>query len=254
MNILTGESLRDIPIRVLFADQDREHSARYANIVKQAWEIAGNGYDIDILRLSSGKQLLSALKDNHGQHTIIVTEVGLSSCGGLDVKRKIREQGYDCQLIIFSQSDAYILEGYDVDACAYLVKSDTTPRQFLQVFFRAAMRLIEREREYVTFTCGGCSETVLITDIHYFEINNRVVTAHHKHASFDFYATMEQVEGALSGYGFIRIHRKYLVPLVKITQHSRETVTLECGTQLQVGRSFQREVAETFQMMSALIA
>lgn len=58
--------------------------------------------------------------------------------------------------------------------------------------------------------------------------------------------TMREAERALSGHGFIRIHRRYLVNRKRIRAvqlNGRRAVVLECGEELSVGRSYEANLA-----------
>jgi len=225
---------------------------KYVRVVKQIWAAVGGGNFAEILRLQSGKQLLEALEENRAQPTIIITEAELPDCNCLTIGCQIRNCDYNCHLIILSHTDKYAVEGYSINVAGYLLKSQATLEQFAQIFLKMLQCAIKNMRQYATFLCNGSYETVSIADISRFEVNNRVITAHHKYISLNFYSTLERIEDEMRDYGFLRVHRKHLVSIRHVGHHRREILTLDCGTRLPVGRSYQKDVAETFQVMREL--
>jgi len=252
LSIYQGRALRDAPVRVIFCDHDRVHVTKHMHIIKQIWSVAGGGHSLELQHFYTGKQLLKGLGSCRVRPTIIISEADLPDFEGLDAKRKIRKKGFECQLIIYTKDDAYTLEGYEVDATAYLIKDQTTPQQFTHVFMRALEKTIAHTRKYVTFMCGGYQEAVLISDISFFEVNNKTVTVHHNNKTFNFYSSLERVEKALWDYGFRRIHRKFVVSLQHIAHLNTETLTLDCGIRLPIGRSFRNDMANVLRSISVV--
>ena len=179
----------------------------------------------------------------HEHPTIIILETELADFKGLELARIIRELCSDCQIIIFSKTDKHALKAYEVGLSAYLLKKKASRKKFAKALKCAMKQAVADTRRYVTFICAGYHETVLLSDICYFEINKKIVTVYHEDTSFDFYSSLNHLEHALDNRGFIRISRKHIVSLSKIKRHSKEQLVMECGVTLPIGQNYQYEVA-----------
>ena len=56
--------------------------------------------------------------------------------------------------------------------------------------------------------------------------------------------TLEEIEERLMDLGFFRVHRSFLVSVNKIKKFSRESLALENGEELPVGKTYYKKVKE----------
>ena len=84
----------------------------------------------------------------------------------------------------------------------------------------------------------------MLSDINYFEVQNRIITVHYESGSFEFYSTMSKIEESLFGKGFVRIHRAYLVARRYIQTITSGEVKLLNGVSLPVGGRYSANLQE----------
>jgi len=237
---LSEQTVGNTPIRVIFFDNEKAHMKQYA----QAAQFIALSRDVPIrIRFfSQGCELLSELRRNETDAVIIIAEPDLACEKGLDTLRRVREQDRVCQIILLSEKDSYALEGYEVDALAYLIKGSTSRETFTTVFNRALDRVIVDSQEYITFSCAGTSQTLRLSDIEYFEVKRKIVTVHFEGGTFDFYSTLHKIEDLLGVHGFIQVHRSFIVALSKISRYDKDTIVLESGTEIPIGKNHRKDL------------
>lgn len=240
MDIEESKPQGDAPLRVIFCDADSAHVKQYALVVQQVCSV--RGIPAKVLYYPTGMQLLADLEQHATQPTILITESELPDYQGIDALRQIREFGIPCQIIFLAKTPAYALEGYEVEAIAYLLKGATSPTVFSQALFRAMDNVVEAAQQYITFSCAGHSQTIRLTDIFHFEVVQKIVTVHYREGTFDFYSTLGKIEDTLGAYGFVRVHRNFVVSLSQITRHDNDEIVLDSGAVIPVGRNYRKDV------------
>ena len=64
--------------------------------------------------------------------------------------------------------------------------------------------------------------------------------------NYRIYDKLDHIEQQLSGYGFLRVHKSYLVNMKHIRKISNYTIALDIGEELPVPRLRYREVKEAY--------
>jgi DNA-binding LytR/AlgR family response regulator len=250
MTVEQGRALADAPLRVIFCDSDSAHIKQYAVAVQQVCSV--RGVPVKVLYYPTGAQLIADLERNQSQPVVVIAEAELPDQKGIEALRKIREREMNCQIIIFSKTPAYALEGYEVDAIAYLLKGATPLEVLMNAFARALSNVYAMAQQYITFSCAGYSQTVRLVDILYFEVVRKIVTVHYKEGEFDFYSTLGTIQNTLEGYGFVRTHRNYVVSLSKIARHENDEVILDSGVIIPIGRNYRKDIKAALKSLDGL--
>lgn len=169
---------------------------------------------------------------------LLYLDVQIPGEDGLRIARKLRDMGYKGDIVFYAVSPKYAIEGYDVSALHYIVKDVTSDKKFEEIFDRALKRKQRREQELLVLTCAGESRCIPIQDIHYFEVNSRIVTVYYEGGQFQFYSTIARLEEQLFGKGFVRIQKSFLVNIRNIRLINSKYVILDTGERLPVGKKY----------------
>ena len=157
---------------------------------------------------------------------------------GIDVARQLRKQNRNAVIIFVTNYPEYAPEGYEVRAFRYLLKSEMgskLPRYLSQ----AVQQIIEAKRIF-RIPVGGDILCLPMDDILYLEAQLHTVVAHvmknrdQEHAAYSFYGTLASQENQLSDFGFLRIHKSYLVNMKHIVSYMCKEAVLCDGTVLKV--------------------
>jgi DNA-binding response OmpR family regulator len=127
---INGVEASDRPVRVLVVEDDKE----IAHVLQRSLRL--DGYEVKLA--ADGVQ---ALDEAHAfLPDLIVLDLGLPRLDGIDVARRLREDGDDVPILMLTARDALEsrVEGLDVGADDYLVKP--SERQELLARLRALLR------------------------------------------------------------------------------------------------------------------
>ena len=155
---------------------------------------------------------------------------------GIGIAKTIRKAGLNAVIVFFTRFTDAVFDA--VDALHYLVNGRISTAKFDEVFRKAASRAEARTQESIILSCAGEQRRILINQIYYFEVFNRIITVHYRDGTFEFYSTLSRLEDSLIRRGFIRVHRAYLVSKRFISSFKRNEITMADGTKIPVGGKY----------------
>ena len=145
----------------------------------------------------------------------------------------------DADLIVFfTRVKEAVFDAFDVEALHYLVDGQISAAKFDEVFRKAVTRAESRIQASIVLNCAGEQRRILISQIYYFEVFNRIVTVYYRDGTFEFYSTLTRLEDSLARRGFVRVHRAYLVSERYIASIRQREITLLNGTTIPVGGKY----------------
>ena len=165
--------------------------------------------------------------------------IGVSSnFNGISIAKSIRKSGTNAVIVFFTRFKEAVFDAFDVEAFHYLVNGKISVSKFDQVFRKAVSRAESRIQASIVLNCAGEQRRIIISQIYYFEVFNRIVTVYYRDGSFEFYSTLSRLEDSLARRGFVRVHRAYLVSERYIANLNRKEITLTNGTTIPVGGKY----------------
>ncbi len=179
------------------------------------------------------------------KYDIVFLDIQMEKLNGLAVAQQIRTFHCDTSIVLVTAFMNYVLEGYKVNAVRYLMK-DT-----LEAALPECMDAILEKRSVARVTFSFLEgEKNLYTD-------NLLYVESRKHKSYfcyleseltfyQLYDKLDTVEEKLKEYGFLRIHKSYLVNMKHVRKISNYTAFLDIGEELPVPRLRYQRVKEAF--------
>ena len=161
-----------------------------------------------------------------------------SSFNGISIAKSIRKAGSNAVIVFFTRLKEAVFDAFDVEALHYLVDGKISVAKFDEVFQKAVSRAESRIQASIVLNCAGEQRKIIISQIYYFEVFNRIVTVHYRDGSFEFYSTLSRLEDSLARRGFVRVHRAYLVSERYIASIKQKEITLIDGTTIPVGGKY----------------
>lgn len=157
---------------------------------------------------------------------------------GIRIAKSIRKAGLNAVIVFFTRFTSAVFSAFDVEALHYLVFGKIADAKFDEVFRKAVSRAEARTQASIVLSCGGEQRRIIISQIYYFEVINRIVTVHYRDGTFEFYSTLQKLEDSLARRGFVRVHRAFLVSERFIATLKRNEITLNDGTKIPVGGKY----------------
>ena len=162
------------------------------------------------------------------------------SLTGMDIARKARERLGDNLVIIFiTSSMAYAIEGYSVDASAYIIKP-ITEEEFNLKMPRIIDKINSKISDFIILTTTEEKVSVNISDIDYIEVYGHYLTYYANNKKYIVRQTLSDAENKLNTFGFFRINKFNIINMRKISKLIADDVYIK-DVVLKVSRSRKQE-------------
>ena len=134
---------------------------------------------------------------------------------GFKVVQFLKNQNRKCVIAFFTNYNKYAIKGYRYQPFRYILKTEPDKlinRQVAEVFNE-----YYRKNKIISGSYNGYTFSTALDDIYYISISNHVSTLYTKKGNFEIYKQMRDFANGLSGFGFLRCHRSYIVNLQHVT-------------------------------------
>lgn len=195
--------------------------------------------DIQVQEYASGEELLAAYSESCFRADVIFLDIRMPGTDGMETARLLRQRGEKCLIVFLTSLSEYARKGYEVKAFRYLLKEEAG-REIGRVMKECVQEL--GEENWFPFSQGHSHYSVPVGDILYFESRRRLVYLYTTVREYSFYEKLDAVEAQLSGKGFMRCHRSFLVQERYVRSWKENALWLEDGRELPISRGFEKEV------------
>lgn len=162
------------------------------------------------------------------------------SLTGMDIARKARERlGNSLVIVFITSSMAYAIEGYSVDASAYIIKP-ITEEEFNLKMPRIIDKINSKISDFIILTTTEEKVSVNISDIDYIEVYGHYLTYCVNNKKYTVRQTLSDAENKLSKFGFFRINKFNIINMRKISKFIGDDVYIK-DVILKVARSRKQE-------------
>lgn len=235
-------------IKIAVADDEQDMLELVCRRVNE--EFLQSGIDFEVFQFSSGNELLNSL-ENGNAFDILFLDIRLSDCTGMELAKKLRNDGYSFLLVFVTSFDNYVFEAFDYDAQGYLRKSELDERLGSTVQ-RLIKKYTDDHRETVLHNLDG-KLRIAINDIALFESHGHTITMTDICGkSFTFTGSLSRLEKEYASFGFFRVHSGYLVNLRHIYSVEKSSAELKLKNDtlsIPVSRSKAKALRAAYQRM-----
>lgn len=202
-----------------------------------------NNREFDVKSFSNAEDLWEHLKSNHCD--LIILDIELVNMNGVELGHLIREKLNDhaVNIIYISAMDTYDRQLFEVQPINFLPKPIKKDKLYTTIDL--ALQLIDDRNHIFVFKDKDGLHRIRIKDIIYFESfahNFLLVTVNER---YEFRAKMSDILRELSDYGFIQVHRSYIVNYDQIKAIKYEEIIMSDESSLPISRNKRKEVRET---------
>jgi DNA-binding LytR/AlgR family response regulator len=188
---------------------------------------------------------------------VVFLDVEMPGATGLDLARALVGRVRPPAVVFVTAHAGYAVEAFAVEAFDYLLKP-IDPDRLARVVERLSERDLTRRRgplARIPVVAGGRTELVEPEQLCYVQADGDYSRIHTYDRSYLSTASLRELEEALPGDRFVRIHRSYLVNLAKVQAVRRvggDRVRLALDdaakTELDVARRQARRVRELLRL------
>lgn len=213
-------------MKIAVCDDDKASREHIVSLITEQIQ------DAEITTFATGEEMLNV----QTTFDISFLDVEMNGISGMEVAHHIRQEeprGRKSIIIFVTGYEKYMNCAFDVSAFHYLLKP-IDEEKFYAVFERALRELSmakDHTKRFILLKSQGVQRKVYIKDIYYIESANKKVILHTKTGILETYGKMEEY-AQMTGSGFYRCHRCYLVNMEKIASYNSNTITLVNGEQL----------------------
>ena len=226
---------------IFICDDDKEDREKVENLIKEY----GNCNECSFIleQFESGTELVKMIKKAK-KPDIIFLDINMKEIDGIEAARKIREFLPDIPIVLVTAYINYALEGYKVKASRFLVKDEL--QDTISECLNSIISEISRRPQELDFSFVEGNIRLKLDDLSYIETDAHVQVFHVGNKTYRIYKKLEEVEKELSGFGFVRVHKSFVVNLRYVTKISSYRLYLSTGEEMSVPRDRYNEVKNRY--------
>jgi two-component system LytT family response regulator len=257
-----------MPVKVLIVDDEPLARRRSARLLRER-------EDVEIVaQCSGGSGAVEAIREHDPD--LVLLDIQMPDIDGFGV---ISEVGADRmpQVVFVTAYDQHAIRAFDVNAVDYVVKPYTSER-FHEAVNRAMTRIASRGEsaestseeearllsilERVTANDVAGSDRIIVRDrdrtrlvrardVDWVESEANYVRLHVGTASYLIRGNLGKLEEKLAGFGFVRVHRRFLVNVERVTEvqpwfGGDAILILANNTKVRLSRTFKEPFERRF--------
>ena len=239
--------------KIAICDDERAFLAKMEAMLTA--ELAKNDVgDFEIDMFTSAAELL-ALEESLSKYSIMFLDINMEEMDGLELAGRIRTYDPDLFIVFVTAFIDYAPEGYKHGALRYILKDmlDVMLPECIEAILRR-LRLLSG-RIVLPFLEGQTE--ISLGKLYYIESRKHKLYFHipnHGDGRLSMYGKLDDIEEQVKDYGFLRIHKSYLVNMQYIVKVSAYEALLTGGDTLPIPRERYKAVRDRlFEYWSDLI-
>ena len=187
-------------IKIALCDDNEIERGILKNVVEGL--LIDIGYSAQVFEFSSGEKLLRNY--SRGDYDVIFLDVQMKQLDGIET----------------TSSEAYMKEGYDIHALAYLLKPYRVEkvRETLEYYLKKYdVKKQDEKTEMLEVTIQQKKIFIRQRDIYFLESMGRVVSIYCKNGVFKVYSRLGELEEKLDSDMFLRCNQSYIVNILWVS-------------------------------------
>lgn len=228
-------------IRIALVDDNQKDLAVMQKYLQTAQESGELEFTFD-----SFTDSMEFIEKFNGKYDVVFLDIEMPHLDGMELARRLRRIGSDCCIIFITNMPQYAVQGYEVEALAYLIKP-VRYFNFSQVLKKAAERVKKRQTEDVSIVINTRQEVKVVpsSTIRYIEVESHNLVFHTTDGDLRTRASLKTLEEQLAGMNFCRCNSCYLVNLRYVDSILGSTVRVG-SDELLMSRNKKKEFVERY--------
>ncbi len=201
------------------------------------------GIKTQIEGFTDGLELLS--KASSEDFDVLFLDIELKTANGVDIAKKLREDGYNNMIVFITSFINYAVDGYKLDVFRFILKSN------MEVQLKECIISIAKNIDKNNIRIK--SRKITIEDILYVMSENHKIIIHLKNGEkLSDYMKLDEFKEKLNSKFFLRIHQSYLVNSNYVRDIIRYELTLHNEEKLPIAKSRYKETSKEVSLRRAL--
>lgn len=227
-------------VKVAVCDDIQEVVAQVTGYLTEYQQLKNQ--KIDVKAFFNAEDLWEHIKSNSCD--LIILDIELVAMNGVELGHLIRTELNDhaVNIIFISALDTYDRQLFDVQPLNFLPKPIDKKKLFDMLDL--AFRLLDDKNHIFVFKDKYGSHRLRVKEILYFESlahNFKIVTTSE---NYEFRASLSDIMNELSNFGFIQVHRSYIVNYDQIRAIKYEELIMANGDAIPISRNKRKETRD----------
>ena len=219
-------------MRIAICDDEKIFINEVADIIDRFY----NSLDLVTYEFSNGSELLKSFKQIG--FDIVFLDIEMPGFDGISTARKLRELSENVYIVFLTGHIEYALKGYEVNALRYLTKPVSVSD--IRGVIDHVIKKMANEK-YIWIKNNEGEYRIKYSDIIYIESQNQNVVIYTVSGNYQVRSKLNDLEDSLRADGFFRIHRSYMVSLLKVIGINGRNVKVLGDTLIPISRSKETE-------------
>lgn len=190
--------------------------------------------EAEVSEFSSGNSLLEAIAKNTCD--ILLLDIDMPEISGLDIAARLTELAYKPLLVFVTSHDELVYDSFQFHPFGFVRKS-YMDKELPRILADCVAELHSRDKHFC-FHTASADVKLPLDEILYFEADGNYLKLFAKGNEYRFRDTLSAVENSLSGNGFVRIHKGFLVNQAAVRTLAYDEAELIGGAKIPIGRSY----------------
>lgn len=200
--------------------------------------------EVRLFAYTCGEDFLRKLRQGE-EFDILVSDIDMPGMGGMELGRRIREEGSRIYLVYLTAHLEYAAESYIIEAYQYILKEDMVKR--LPPILRQLIDRVKREkRQFRMIGTPTSKERVYYRDILYVEKEKgaKYIRYTTVYGTYKERISLKQLSGELVSDEFILVERGYIINVMHIASMKNGIIKMDNDVEILVNRTIYKKVRE----------
>lgn len=191
-----------------------------------------NSLEFDVSVFENGLKFLDAKE----KFDIVFFDIMMPALNGMQTAKHLRLNDNDTQIVFITNMEQFAIDGYSVDARAFLIKPATYP-DVCKALDKTTAVIINRKEDFILIKNYSEIISLPISSIYYVEVSGHTLIYHTTKGEYRTKGTMHEIyDSKLSKCGFSYCISYAAVNLRHVLSIQKDEVVLPEGTVLKMSR------------------
>ena len=218
-------------VYIAVCEDEQEHQEKISVLLKKYGAV--NCCDFEISFFSTATDFWEHYQP--GSFNIVFLDIFLENDNGIEIGKKLRNLGEDCQIVFITSSRDFAIEGFELKARHYIIKPIAEEKMFEAL--NRCLTMIADDTKCIRIPNGKLEVAIRLKDIIYVEVFNKVSILHTASEEVKTYMSLSELEKLLGGTPFLRCHRCSIINMNCVDDYTTADFIMKNGDKVAIPRS-----------------
>lgn len=224
-------------LRIAICDDNENDLLSVHSCVDDYFKSKKFEYSIDVFRTSS------TILDQYKFYDIIYLDIELNGENGIEVAKKLRKNNNATKIILVTNSESYMLDGYKVKAERYFIKP--LDRREFQIEMDDILKEYIKNNDFI-YDETNARNKVFLKDIYYIEIMARKTYIYTKDNVYMSSICLSEWIKKLENKNFVQVHKSFLVNLQNIQKVEKNVILFDNEKFIYISRFYKQQFYQKY--------